>query len=322
MITKRINTDLFLNLLFKDKLTGLALNYTGANDIVLEIKKQNTSIWYNQIYTLTEDGVIHFQWNANENNRVGIYDARISYNKDSYTSETGKIQYKYDAISLFQIVPTSDTENTETDTTSTIEVSVSWGGFDGMSAYELAVKHELYAGTEAEFAAIEPDNAANELIRISNESSRDSSEQIRLSSEIERDSAEGIRLSSETTRNQNEVTRENKESIRESNETDRGSAETIRISNENIRLQNELDRQDSEQGRSDAEIVRESNESDRKDSETLRAGAEVDRDTEEQNRVLAESNREIAEGNRVTEFNGIKQEFNTMTVTSVFYKVN
>ena len=100
MITKRINTDLFLNLLFKDKLTNQNINYSGANGINLELKKHGLSNiqWIHQDFTITEDGVIHFQWNADENVSLGIYDARISFYKISSASENGKIQYKYDAI--------------------------------------------------------------------------------------------------------------------------------------------------------------------------------------------------------------------------------
>ena len=189
MITKRINTDLFLNLLFKDKLTNQNINYSGANEINLELKKQGSSStqWINQQFTLTEDGVIHFQWNADENISVGTYDARLSYYKTSSASENGKIQYKYDAIGLFMIIPTSDGENTETDTTNSITVSVSWGGFDGMSAYEIAVKHG-YKGTEEEFAYIEINNAANER-------ARDLSESGRQTKEIAREQAESTRQS-------------------------------------------------------------------------------------------------------------------------------
>ena len=194
MITKRINTDLFLNLLFKDKLTNQNINYSGANEINLELKKQGSSStqWINQEFVLTDDGVIHFQWNADENTSLGIYDARISFYKTSISSENGKIQYKYDALSLFQIVPTSDSENTETDTTSTISVSVSWGGFDGMSAYEIAVKYG-YTGTEEEFANIEINNAANEVTRQTNESTR-------MSSEVARNNAESTRVTAESQR--------------------------------------------------------------------------------------------------------------------------
>ena len=194
MITKRINTDLFLNLLFKDKLTNQNINYSGANEINLELKKQGSSStqWINQEFTLTDDGVLNFQWNADENIALGIYDARISFYKTSISSENGKIQYKYDALSLFQIVPTSDSENTETDTTSTISVSVSWGGFDGMSAYEIAVKYG-YTGTEEEFANIEINNAANEVTRQTNESTR-------MSSEVARNNAESTRVTAESQR--------------------------------------------------------------------------------------------------------------------------
>src|SRR5574344_325035 len=194
MITKRINTDLFLNLLFKDKLTNQNINYSGANGINLELKKQGLSNtqWANQEFTLTDDGVIHFQWNADENTSLGIYDARISFYKISTASENGKIQYKYDAISLFKIVSTSDDENVGTDTTQTISVLVSWGGFDGMSAYEIAVKYG-YTGTEEEFANIEINNAANEATRQTNESTRMANEMARNNAESDRVTAESQR---------------------------------------------------------------------------------------------------------------------------------
>ena len=178
MITKRINTDLFLNLLFKDKLTNQNINYSGANGINLELKKQgnDSTQWINQGFTLTDDGILHFQWNADENVILGIYDARISFYKISSASENGKIQYKYDAISLFQIVQTSD-EETGVDGIGSIQV-VYYGGADGLSAYELAVK-QGYTGTLEEFSNIIPDSASAEQIREDNEQKGIDAETIR-----------------------------------------------------------------------------------------------------------------------------------------------
>jgi len=199
MIIKRINTDLFLNLFFKEIISQSPLNYNGALGMKLEIKKVNSSIWREQDYTLTDDGIIHFQWNSEENNSLGTYDAKLSYYKISGISETGKLSYVYDAISLFKIVPTSVAENTTTDTSNTIDVLVSWGGADGMSAYDIAVKHG-YTGTEADFANIEINNAENELERVSSEILRAQQENSRNLNEIARVGNESSRISAENAR--------------------------------------------------------------------------------------------------------------------------
>jgi len=190
MITKRINTDLFIkDLTFVDKNTSEVIDLSNANDVKLSVRKQGTTEWIDQEKTIV-DNKISFQWNSDENSRIGTFDALLSFNKTSSLSETGKIEYKYDAISLFQIVNTSD-EESGVDAIGAIQV-VYYGGADGLSAYELAVK-QGYTGTEEEFANIEINNAANEATRQTNESTRMSNEMARNSSESSRVTAESER---------------------------------------------------------------------------------------------------------------------------------
>ena len=192
MVKKRINTDLFIkDLIFVDKTTQEAIDLSNANNIKLSVRRQGTSEWLDQEFTQL-DNKISFQWNATENTRSGTFDALLSFNKTSSLSETGKIEYKYDAISLFQIVNTSD-EESGVDVIGAVQV-VYYGGADGLSAYELAVKYG-YTGTEEEFANIEINNVANEVIRQNNERARDLSESDRQSKEIAREQAESTRQS-------------------------------------------------------------------------------------------------------------------------------
>ena len=51
MITKRVNTDLFLNLLFKDKLTNQNINYSGANKICLSVSESNMTTLLSDDYS-------------------------------------------------------------------------------------------------------------------------------------------------------------------------------------------------------------------------------------------------------------------------------
>ena len=169
MIKKGVNTDLFIkDLTFVDKNTSEVIDLSNANDVKLSVRKQGTTEWIDQEKTIV-DNKISFQWNSDENSRIGTFDALLSFNKISSLSENGKIEYKYDAISLFQIVNTSD-EESGVDAIGAIQV-VYYGGADGLSAYELAVK-QGYIGAEEDFAKIEQNNAANEILRQEAESQR------------------------------------------------------------------------------------------------------------------------------------------------------
>ena len=166
MITKRINTDLFIkDLTFVDKNTSEVIDLSNANDVKLSVRKQGTTEWIDQEKTIV-DNKISFQWNSDENSRIGTFDALLSFNKISALSETGKIEYKYDAISLFQIVNTSD-EESGVDEIGAVQV-VYYGGADGLSAYELAVK-QGYTGTLEEYSRIIPNAESSEQIREDNE---------------------------------------------------------------------------------------------------------------------------------------------------------
>src|SRR5574344_560746 len=190
MIKKRIYTDLFIrDLTFVDKTSQNIIDLTNANNIKLFVRKHGIKDWIEQEKTIINNK-ISFQWNATKNTTIGTYDVLLSYDKESTTSETGKIEYKYDAISLFQIVNTSEDE-LNVDGMTTVQV-VYYGGSDGLSAYQLAVKHG-YTGTEEEFAQIESNNADAEV-------ARQTSEEGRVIAEGERDNAEKARISAEASR--------------------------------------------------------------------------------------------------------------------------
>ena len=176
MIKKRINTDLFIkDLIFVDKTTQEAIDLSNANNIKLSVRRQGSTEWVDQEFTQT-DNKISFQWNSTENTRSGTFDALLSFDKTSSVSETGTIEYKYDAISLFQIVLTSNEED-GVDDMQTVQV-VYYGGADGLSSYELAVK-QGYTGTLEEFSNIIPNAALAEQTRENNEKDRVDAETLR-----------------------------------------------------------------------------------------------------------------------------------------------
>ena len=176
MIKKRVNTDLFIkDLTFMDKNTSEVIDLSNSNDVKLSVRKQGTTEWVDQEKTII-DNKISFQWNSDENSRIGTFDALLSFNKTSSVSETGKIEYKYDAISLFQIVQTSD-EESGADGIGAVQV-VYYGGADGLSTYELAVK-QGYTGTLEEFSNIIPNAELAEKTREDNEQKRIDAETIR-----------------------------------------------------------------------------------------------------------------------------------------------
>jgi hypothetical protein len=185
MIKKRINTDLFIkSIKFVDSLTKNVIDLTNAQDIKFYVRKKDSSAYVEQVYSIT-DGLVSFQWNSEENTRLGVYDGMISFYKISSASETGRIDYKYDVTDLFQIIPTSE-EEANVDDIVTVEC-IYYGGADGrgiktiaktssvdnvdtytitysdsttstydvvngLSSYELALKHG-YVGTETEWLA-------------------------------------------------------------------------------------------------------------------------------------------------------------------------
>ena len=176
MIKKRINTDLFIkDLTFVDKTTHEAIDLSNANNIKLSVRRQGSTEWVDQQFTQT-DNKISFQWNSTENTRIGTFDALLSFDKTSSVSETGTIEYKYDAISLFQIVLTSNEED-GVDDMQTVQV-VYYGGADGLSSYELAVK-QGYTGTLEEFSNIIPNAVLAEQTRENNEKDRIEAETLR-----------------------------------------------------------------------------------------------------------------------------------------------
>lgn len=151
MIKKRILTDLFIRgIKFVDKETQKVIDLSSAEDLKLFVRRQSSvsMTWTEQTFELTSDGLVSFQWNAKENVKLGIFDAMISYHKTSALSETGTIEYKYDVTDLFRIVPISEDEE-NVDGIVTVS-AVYYGGSDGLSAYEIAVK-DGYVGTEAEW---------------------------------------------------------------------------------------------------------------------------------------------------------------------------
>jgi predicted pyridoxine 5'-phosphate oxidase superfamily flavin-nucleotide-binding protein len=144
MIKKRIGTDLFLKFAITEN--GAAADLSAATNLKLTIKREGSSKRIDQTFTRT-DNVLAFQWSSVENTTVGVFNATIEYDKSSTASETGYIHYAVDFLSAFEVVSYS-TQEDYAETTLTGE-TVQYGA-DGLSAYQIAVKHG-YVGTEEEW---------------------------------------------------------------------------------------------------------------------------------------------------------------------------
>jgi hypothetical protein len=144
MIKKRIGTDLFLKFAITEN--GAAADLSAATNLKLTIKREGSSKRIDQTFTRT-DNVLAFQWSSVENTTVGVFNATIEYDKSSTASETGYIHYAVDFLSAFEVVSYSTRED-YAETTLTGE-TVQYGA-DGLSAYQIAVKHG-YVGTEEEW---------------------------------------------------------------------------------------------------------------------------------------------------------------------------
>lgn len=165
-------------------------------------------------------------------------------------------------------------------------------GIQGLSAYEVAVKHG-FVGTEEEWvqslkqpaldAAAEALDAKAQV--ETTEKAVKEAEALRVTAEQGRVNAENTRVSNENTRISNEDSRKAEESKRVTAENERIAAENSRKSEEDIRKTNEANRISAESSRASAE--------------TLRASAEVERNTNEQKRIEEETKRISSEEGRV-----------------------
>ena len=166
-------------------------------------------------------------------------------------------------------------EEEEFSETSRVEVtlrsSVATYGYDGLSAYELAVILGLTSLPLSEWVAnlgemneriqevedAETARQSAEKQRVAAETGRQSAEEARASAESERQKDEGARQKNEAGRMLSEFQRASAEKKREDNEAGRAKAEEARQKNEAARRENEEGRTKAEEARVSAEKKRE-----------------------------------------------------------------
>jgi hypothetical protein len=135
-----------------------------------------------------------------------------------------------------------------------IESIASPYGYDGLSAYELAVIGGYTSGmTQNEWSRIlygYQESEANRIVaentREQNEADRQDNENTRMANEAERESMESMRMEAEQAREQNEADRQDNENTRMANEAERESMESMRMEAEQARESNEDTRQANE----------------------------------------------------------------------------
>ena len=165
-------------------------------------------------------------------------------------------------------------------------------GIQGLSAYEVAVKHG-FVGTEEEWVQSLKQPALDAAAEALDAKAQvEATEQAVKEAEASRVTAEQGRVNAENTRVSNENTRISNEDSRKAEETKRVTAENERIAAENSRKSEEEIRKINEANRISAESSRAS-------AETLRASAEVERNTNEQKRIEEETKRISSEEGRV-----------------------
>ncbi|TBL76250.1 peptidase G2 autoproteolytic cleavage domain-containing protein [Paenibacillus thalictri] len=157
-------------------------------------------------------------------------------------------------------------------------------------------------------SAIDATNSANntnddiqaaEVVRVSQENTRQSNESARTVEESARQLAETSRANAEVARTTEESNRVSAEIVRQNHESDRQSAEIARADAESIRVANENSHISEETARTNAESSRATAENERVDNETARQSGETNRETAESNRAIAETNRVDAESSRL-----------------------
>lgn len=209
-------------------------------------------------------------------------------------------------------------------------------GIQGLSAYEVAVKHG-FVGTEEEWVqslkqpaldaaaealdakaqveateqavkeaealrvTAEQGRVANERTRTIDENTRRANESARQTWETQRREAEDTRIAAEISRKSEEEIRKTNEANRVSAESSRASAETLRASAEAERNTNEQKRIEEETKRISSEEGRVAAEAERVDNEDARIAAETARDTAEQERIANEATRQANEAIRETQ---------------------
>jgi hypothetical protein len=177
-----------------------------------------------------------------------------------------------------------------------IESIASPYGYDGLSAYELAViggytsdmtqnewSRILYGYQESEANRIVAENT-----REQNEADRQDNENTRMANEAERESMESMRMEAEQAREQNEAIRLENESSRHASERDRKVNEGARRANEDTRIANEAERESMESLRMEAEQAREQNEAIRQAQEEARQARVVQKPGGDKSLVMSQ----------------------------------
>ena len=234
-------------------------------------------------------------FNTSQANRAEDFEGEQTDRAEAFKLEQDQRKYAFDNAQTARDNTFKDSEKTRKSTFETNE----------------ATRQSTFTTNENTRQQNETTRQSNENTRQQNETTRQSNEDARVIAESARVTAEESRVNVEATRVATEQSRVEAEATRESNENTRISNESTRQSQETTRQSQESTRQTNETERQSQETTRQANETTRQTSETNRVSAESSRATAETSRVNAESSRVSAEETRVSEFEQMKQDFNT-----------
>ena len=258
---------------------------------------------------------------------TGIYDIKVVWVKNSELHlgiREGNQHLSESRLSgIFAITADSSEDNTRLDSGVTakkiLRSFVEPTGYDGLSAYEIAVMHGYTEDEQTwaeEFTEAEDrvDYEMDETKAGDGSTTRDDEKHVPVEEWVHESWAHKV----EATWQDNETTRQSQESTRQSNETTRKNNEGIgatdaecaagsRRKNESIRVSNESTRQSQEGTRQDNETTRGQKETARQKAEgqlgdtdpdyaTSRVKKELDRQSAESTRISNEEGRVAAEG--------------------------
>ena len=143
---QRVGKDFFYSFTPINAITGEEIDLSKATNIVLSVRRYSAKP-IEQTFTRVGNSIT-FQWSSVENVHIGSFSIILEWDIVNSNSETGYMHSFVDIVDAFQIVPTTADETEGEDS---VKVTVTqYGGVDGLSAYQIAVKNG-YTGTETEW---------------------------------------------------------------------------------------------------------------------------------------------------------------------------
>lgn len=138
-IKKRVGTDLFLTFALKEN--GVDAPLSERENIAVYIQRNTIYKSPKKIENFTVQGSnISIQYNALDNNTVGVFNVSIEYDMTSAASETDAVHLVSDIVNAFEIVPFS-VEETTIDDNIIINANTVMFGVDGLDSFETWKKY-------------------------------------------------------------------------------------------------------------------------------------------------------------------------------------